>query len=569
MFKAGCRAGTRHSLAHTHSSRIVWCCALHLAWSLKAVPFSVDEGIAEEGALVSPGFVVEPYGSQAVSSQGGVLSVTGNNRVYLVEDEWTADHFDWKEVRYKMLRLAGKTLSFTVDLSNVGCGCDASVYLVGMQQPSLLGSNYCDIQGVDDSACTEIDLLEGNRKAVQSTLHVRTGHGADGTCNQDGCYMNWGKEAALRTGEFTSDFYGPTKAAKIDTRQPFEVESHFAEVLEGLRITISLSQDGLTVPFFDSLVNGNTQSQWGAPPTAVIIEDQNIALQNLRHGMVLVVSLWKADDLSWLDGGCTPLCELETSTVKLSDMRIHPVPPPPSPPPSPLPPLPPPPPAPPAPPPPSPAPHPPPPPRPPEGFSKLYSELEWPPSPALIATLATIAFLIMKGWPSMLKVLGPALVQEFFFPGSTTQLPQPAVMAGTPQPAPKPRGNPTRIAPQLDEDLEAESEPLAPKESHMSNEGEDEPLSDCSQLAGPPSVRAQEREVERLHGHPTKRFPLNVALWPRVHSRDGPQGSSEQPGAVVLVLLVVEVLQVAAAAAAEPVLLLVVVIEEAVLPAVL
>lgn len=97
----------------------------------------------------------------------------------------------------------------------------------------------------------------------------------------------------------------------------------------------------------------------------------------------------------------------------------------------------------------------------------------------------------------MLKVLGPALVQEFFFPGSTTQLPQPAVMAGTPQPVPKPRGNPTRIAPQLDEDLEAESEPLAPKESHMSNEGEDEPLNDCSQLAGPPSVRAQERS----HSH--------------------------------------------------------------------
>jgi hypothetical protein len=53
-------------------------------------------------------------------------------------------------------------------------------------------SNYCDIQGFDDEfdgvqPCVEIDLLEGNAKSVQATVHTTRGHGADGqTCNQDG-----------------------------------------------------------------------------------------------------------------------------------------------------------------------------------------------------------------------------------------------------------------------------------------------------------------------------------------------------------------------------------------------
>lgn len=35
--------------------------------------------------------------------------------------------------------------------------------------------------------CLEVDLLEGNAKAVQATLHTNKGRGADGqSCNQDG-----------------------------------------------------------------------------------------------------------------------------------------------------------------------------------------------------------------------------------------------------------------------------------------------------------------------------------------------------------------------------------------------
>ena len=81
----------------------------------------------------------------------------------------------WDAVEYEKLFLLDRSLSFTIDLSSVGCGCNAAVYLVAMDKPSSIGSNYCDIQGFDledMEACTELDLLEGNVKALQSTLHT-------------------------------------------------------------------------------------------------------------------------------------------------------------------------------------------------------------------------------------------------------------------------------------------------------------------------------------------------------------------------------------------------------------
>ena len=45
------------------------------------------------------------------------------------------------------------------------------------------------------------DLIEGNAKAVQATLHTTKGRGADGrSCNQDGCFANVGKDGATRYG---------------------------------------------------------------------------------------------------------------------------------------------------------------------------------------------------------------------------------------------------------------------------------------------------------------------------------------------------------------------------------
>ena len=50
------------------------------------------------------------------------------------------------QVSYQKLFLLGSILSFTVDLSGVGCDCNAAVYLVQMDAPGQTTANYCDIQ---------------------------------------------------------------------------------------------------------------------------------------------------------------------------------------------------------------------------------------------------------------------------------------------------------------------------------------------------------------------------------------------------------------------------------------
>ena len=57
-------------------------------------------------------------------------------------------------------------------------------------------------------------------------------------------------------------------------------------------------------------------------------------------GVALVVSLWKAEDLSWLDGGCNQwtaqgrgMCNLVSTSFSISNLRVSEIPkPPPSPP---------------------------------------------------------------------------------------------------------------------------------------------------------------------------------------------------------------------------------------------
>ena len=126
------------------------------------------EGFAEE----SSGIMNGSYSS---------LVLKGNVRAY-----WTMDdtQHTWSNIGYKKLDLLGKSLRFTVDVAQVGCACNAALYLVAMGSTgSSDGSGYCDIQGVGGSTCTEIDLLEANVKAVQGTLHTQRGQECDGTCN--------------------------------------------------------------------------------------------------------------------------------------------------------------------------------------------------------------------------------------------------------------------------------------------------------------------------------------------------------------------------------------------------
>ena len=121
----------------------------------------------------------------------GAVRVTGDARIYLVEDH---KQQAWAGHKYVRLDLQSSPLRFTLDLSNVPCGCLACVYLVAMKDPTSGDSNYCDMAenvkpGYGGGTCYEIDLLEANNNAMQSAIHTEVGGAfGSGNCDRNGCY---------------------------------------------------------------------------------------------------------------------------------------------------------------------------------------------------------------------------------------------------------------------------------------------------------------------------------------------------------------------------------------------
>lgn len=110
------------------------------------------------------------------------IEVRFNSRSYVLSEyngqcrtSSIGDRYTCVDYQKGALFLAGKTLSFTLDLSQAGCGCNAAVYLVAMPQnlnPTACGDYYCDANSVCGVSCAEIDLVEANKVAFVSTVHV-------------------------------------------------------------------------------------------------------------------------------------------------------------------------------------------------------------------------------------------------------------------------------------------------------------------------------------------------------------------------------------------------------------
>ena len=201
----------------------------------------------------------------------------------------------WQEVSYRKLRLLDKKLEFTIDLSNVGCGCNAAAYLVEMgdTSSSVMSSDYCDIQGFDSPdirPCVELDLIEGNRKAVQATLHTQQGRGQNGRCNQDGCKgPPFGRDNSERV-------YGPSGSARINSDLPFRVTASFPSTRDGAWLDVGLSQGGSSSSTDRVMLLEGSQSmnlRAGRPPLALSDDDAITAQQpkgfpGLRVGFLQV-----------------------------------------------------------------------------------------------------------------------------------------------------------------------------------------------------------------------------------------------------------------------------------------
>lgn len=99
-----------------------------------------------------------------------------------------------------------KEFSYDVDVSNVGCHCNAAAYFIDMPgakfaieqiKRHFLGNNpgagdwYCDANFGNNIWCPEYDTYEGNKHTLAGTLHTCDGgNGNWNGCDRSGCQTN-------------------------------------------------------------------------------------------------------------------------------------------------------------------------------------------------------------------------------------------------------------------------------------------------------------------------------------------------------------------------------------------
>ena len=321
-----CQDGQRPAVCMAHCGCPSWCgpWTCKEAWCMDgSIPTACQicsgtaQGPVASAGSASAGWVLDSGHGVHYSQRDGNLRLGGQTRGALVHD---FKQRGWSRHKYLRFDLSVAPLVFSIDVSNVPCGCVAAVYLVKMRDPSLGRSNYCDaagslIPGLNGEPCLEMDIVEANENGLQSALHTETGGGTfgSGRCDRFGCFARMDRRAYGRGGDI------------IDTAIPFDVHAMVADDGE---LNVELYQEDRHIIAFDKRKAGNPEGD-GVPPDAIS------ATKTAMGKLALVASLWKTKE-DWLDGRtCT--CDIDNASFEVSRLRSQKAPPP-SPPPAPLPP---------------------------------------------------------------------------------------------------------------------------------------------------------------------------------------------------------------------------------------
>jgi len=250
---------------------------------------SVSPGVISYtvGSTATTGYLIQAGGSNSwgpVSASGSQVTIGKGPRFYLANTCAAA----FGQNVFTTVKVLGGSITFTVDISKLGCGLNAAFYLLSMPAATA-GSNgdyYCDANAVGGTSCSEMDLFEANRHAIQITPHRCTG----GSCDGNGC---------ARNTQSVSKGFGPDSTFKINSASPFTVKVSFNKGSDGKLSSISsvISQGSNTI----TLSHG---SECGSG----YLTDMGTAL---GLGMVPVWSYW-GGSMGWLD---SPACSNDNPEV--------------------------------------------------------------------------------------------------------------------------------------------------------------------------------------------------------------------------------------------------------------
>jgi len=162
----------------------------------------------------------------------------------------------WDPNTYFKPNLLGGSMEYDVNLSEVTCGCNAALYLVGMPgvgsdgMPFVSGDgmHYCDANRVDGNYCPEFDIMEANNIAYRAIEHVCDAPDENGfydSCDHTGqCYVD-----VILDYPASDKVYGPGSEFDINTNNEFHIRIDFEtdDAGEFSQYTITLTQDGREV----------------------------------------------------------------------------------------------------------------------------------------------------------------------------------------------------------------------------------------------------------------------------------------------------------------------------------
>lgn len=264
---------------------------------------------------------IEGHGKVSLVAAEWNLPVERAATVEVLEDDWVLPYLKgrayfasrcspgaYRHQDYLAFELLGKTLRYTVDLSNVGCRCAASLYLVPMRtnpMASQCSDFYCDAGSSCGVPCDQITIQQANQHTWSSNIHlgsdptgVSTSSDADsatipgnGTGGGNGTAR--GNETEQGRLEPSGPRYGPG-ASCIDTSLPFEVSASFPKDREGrlLALEVTLSQSGRDCPVLLHLDHYTWSGQDGLHRLSRV----------LSAGVTPVVSYAGAVDMPWMVG---------------------------------------------------------------------------------------------------------------------------------------------------------------------------------------------------------------------------------------------------------------------------
>jgi len=211
---------------------------------------------------------------------------------------------------YWQTELYNKVFSYDIDVSAVGCKCNAAMYWVNMPgydgngnpDPAEWGIYYCDANFVNGNWCPEYDTFEGNSATMNVAIHTcdYVPPNDYSSCDRGGCGTN--------ACEGIGGQYG-WGSGTIDTQRTYRI-SH-AQIMDGDYLAVSqhtLEQEGRTASF--SACNNPDSMKW---------------MGYDMKDIVGVFSLWDMGcDESWLDGctGCGGCCNLAGSSVTFSNFAL-------------------------------------------------------------------------------------------------------------------------------------------------------------------------------------------------------------------------------------------------------